>query len=53
VTASSWASRGRDEDLDNLLESFRNTGRAEIPVQCYNWMVHFISFSKERPSVST
>lgn len=32
---------GRDEDLDNLLESFRNMGRAEIPVQCYNWMVHF------------
>jgi len=32
---------GRDEDLDNLLESLRNMGRAEIPVQCYNSLVHF------------
>lgn len=41
---------GRDEDLDNLPESFRNMGRAEIPVQCYNWMVHF---NWLRTSVST
>ena len=32
---------GRDEDIDNYMESVRNMGRAGIPVLCYNWMVRF------------
>lgn len=41
---------GRDADIDNYMESLRNMGRAEIPVLCYNWMVHF---GWLRTSVST
>jgi mannonate dehydratase len=42
--------QGRDEDIDNYCESLRNMGRAEIPILCYNWMIHF---NWLRTSVST
>ncbi|QOR70837.1 mannonate dehydratase [Ruania alkalisoli] len=43
---------GRDEVIEQVLEQVRAMGRLEIPVLCYNWMVHS-SWSRTRPDIPT